>query len=75
MPESLDGMGIDVLLTGSQKAFGVAPGLAIVWAGPKALERRKAIGSIPDSYMDFEKWIPIMNDPFKYWGTPPVNLI
>lgn len=74
-PEYLDEMGIDVLLTGSQKAFGVAPGLAIVWAGPKALERRKSFGTIPDSYMDFEKWLPIMHDPMKYFGTPAVNLI
>ena len=74
-PEYVDEMGIDVLLTGSQKAFGVTPGLAILWAGPKALERRKALGTIPDSYIDFEKWIPIMQDPMKYWGTPPVNLI
>jgi len=73
--EYVDEMGIDVLLTGSQKAFGVTPGLAILWAGPKALERRKALGTIPDSYIDFEKWIPIMQDPSKYWGTPPVNLI
>jgi len=74
-PEYMDEMGIDILLTGSQKAFGVTPGLAILWAGPKALERRKALGTIPDSYVDFEKWIPIMHDPMKYWGTPPVNLI
>ncbi|HSH34848.1 alanine--glyoxylate aminotransferase family protein [Schnuerera sp.] len=74
-PEYLDEMGIDVLITGSQKAFGVAPGLAIVLAGPKALERRKALGTIRDYYIDFEKWIPIMNDPAKYFGTPPVNMI
>ena len=74
-PEYLDEMGIDVLITGSQKAFGVAPGLAIVLAGPKALERRKSLGTIRDYYVDFEKWIPIMNDPSKYFGTPPVNLI
>ena len=74
-PEYLDEMGIDVLITGSQKAFGVAPGLAIVLAGPKALERRKSLGTIRDYYVDFEKWIPIMNDPTKYFGTPPVNLI
>ena len=73
--EDIDGMGIDVLLTGSQKAFGVAPGLAVVWAGKKALQRRKSLGTIPDSYMDFEKWIPVMNDPGKYWGTPAVNLV
>ncbi|GFN36269.1 pyridoxal-phosphate-dependent aminotransferase family protein [Tepidimicrobium xylanilyticum] len=74
-PEYLDEMGIDVLITGSQKAFGVAPGLAIVLAGPKALERRKSLGTIRDYYIDFEKWIPIMRDPAKYFGTPPVNLI
>ncbi len=74
-PEYLDEMGIDVLITGSQKAFGVAPGLAIVLAGPKALERRKSLGTIRDYYVDFEKWIPIMNEPAKYFGTPPVNMI
>ncbi|NLJ99451.1 MAG: alanine--glyoxylate aminotransferase family protein [Tissierellia bacterium] len=74
-PEYLDEMGIDVLITGSQKAFGVAPGLAIVLAGPKALARRESLGTIRDYYIDFEKWIPIMNNPGKYFGTPPVNLI
>jgi aspartate aminotransferase-like enzyme len=73
--EYVDDMGIDVLLTGSQKAFGVAPGLAILWAGPKALERRKSLGTIPEFYIDFEKWMPIMNDPTKYFGTPAVNMI
>ncbi|HHV37920.1 MAG TPA: alanine--glyoxylate aminotransferase family protein [Tepidimicrobium sp.] len=74
-PEYLDQMGIDVLITGSQKAFGVAPGLAIVLAGPKAIERRESIGNIRDYYLDFNKWLPIMNDPGKYFGTPPVNMI
>lgn len=51
-------MNIDILLTGSQKAFGVAPGLAILWANEKALVRRKSFGMIPDYYIDFEKWLP-----------------
>lgn len=74
-PEYIDDMGIDVLITGSQKALGVAPGLALVFAGPKALERRKSLGTIRDYYMDFEKWLPIMKDPSKYFATPPVNMI
>lgn len=74
-PEYMDEMGIDVLITGSQKAFGVAPGLSIVLAGPKALEKRKALGTIRDYYLDFGKWLPIMDDPGKYFGTPPVNMI
>ncbi|MDF2676986.1 MAG: aminotransferase class [Bacillota bacterium] len=73
--EYVDDMGIDILFTGSQKAFGVAPGLAILWAGQKALNRRKSLGIIPEFYIDFEKWIPIMNDPSKYFATPAVNLI
>jgi aspartate aminotransferase-like enzyme len=74
-PEYVDEMGIDILFTGSQKAFGVAPGLAILWAGEKALARRKALGTIPEFYIDFDKWIPIMNDPSKYYATPAVNLV
>ncbi|MGD9569907.1 MAG: alanine--glyoxylate aminotransferase family protein [Sedimentibacter sp.] len=73
--EYVDDYGIDILFTGSQKAFGVAPGLLILWAGKKALERRKALGTIPEYYIDFEKWIPIMNDPSKYFATPAVNMI
>ena len=71
----VDGMDIDVLFTGSQKAFGVCPGIFILWAGKKALERRKSLGIIPEYYIDFEKWIPIMENPAKYFATPAVNLI
>ncbi|WP_041367597.1 pyridoxal-phosphate-dependent aminotransferase family protein [Natranaerobius thermophilus] len=74
-PEFINEMGIDILLTASQKAFGVPPGLAIVWASDKALKRREKIGEISEYYADFNKWLPIMNDPSKYFGTPPVNLI
>ena len=73
--EDVDGMGIDILLTGSQKAFGVAPGLAMLWAGEKAMERRKMLGTIPEYYCDFDLWLPIMHDPSKYFATPSINLI
>ncbi len=71
----VDGMGIDILLTGSQKAFGVCPGMFILWASKKALARRKALGTIPEYYVDFEKWLPIMENPAKYFATPAVNLV
>ncbi|MBU5428102.1 alanine--glyoxylate aminotransferase family protein [Tissierella pigra] len=74
-PEYVDDMNIDILITGSQKAFGVAPGLAIVWAGSKAMEKRKELGRIPEYYIDFDKWLPIMQDPSKYFATPAVNMI
>lgn len=74
--EDLDEMHIDVLLTGSQKAFGVSPGLAILLASQKSLARRKELGeTIPEYYVDYEKWIPIMKDPSKYFATPAINLI
>jgi len=73
--EYVDEMNIDILFTASQKAFGVPPGLAVLWAGEKALARKKQLGLIPEYYVDFDKWLPIMHDPSKYFATPPVNLI
>lgn len=73
--EDVDGMGIDVLFTGSQKAFGVCSGMFVVWASKNALQRRKELGMIPEYYVDFEKWIPIMENPAKYFATPAVNLV
>ena len=71
----MDGFGIDVLFTGSQKAFGVSPGMFILWASKAALARRKALGTIPEYFVDFEKWLPIMDNPAKYFATPAVNLV
>ncbi len=71
----VDGMKIDILFTGSQKAFGVCPGMFILWADKKALERRQSLDTIPEYYVDFEKWIPIMDDPSKYFATPAINLV
>ena len=47
----------------------------IVWASQKALARRKSLGTIPEYYVDFEKWLPIMENPAKYFATPAVNLV
>ncbi|MGC7872040.1 pyridoxal-phosphate-dependent aminotransferase family protein [Desulfosporosinus sp. SYSU MS00001] len=66
---------IDVVLTGSQKAIGVPPGLAIVAFGPRALAAREAITEVHGYYTDIKNWLPIMQDPGKYYATPPVNMI
>lgn len=66
---------IDVILTGSQKAIGVPPGLAIVAFNQTALAARAKMERVPAYYCDIYNWIPIMNDPGKYFATPPVNLI
>lgn len=66
---------IDVVLTGSQKAIGVPPGLAIVAFNQTALAARENIERVPAYYCDIYNWLPIMHDPSKYFATPPVNLI
>ncbi len=71
--------GIDLALTASQKAIGVPPGLALVVAGPRAMDafrnRKTPVGNY---YADWTQWLPIMEgyearQP-RYFGTPPVNL-
>lgn len=73
--EYVDEMGIDILFTGSQKAFGVAPGLIMLWASKKALERRMSLGDIPEYYIDIAKWLPVVQDPSKYFAAHAVNLV
>lgn len=43
MPIKKDELGIDVLLTGSQKAFAMPPGLAMISVSQRALDRAKTI--------------------------------
>ena len=72
--------GIDLALTASQKAIGVPPGLALVVAGPRAMDvyhQRKT--PVLNYYADWTQWLPIMKAYEErrpsYYGTPPVNLI
>jgi alanine-glyoxylate transaminase/serine-glyoxylate transaminase/serine-pyruvate transaminase len=71
--------GVDVALTASQKAISVPPGLALLVAGPRAMEayrqRKTPVGSY---YADWTSWLPIM-EAYEarrpsYFGTPAVNL-
>lgn len=72
--------GIDVVLTASQKAIGVPPGLALVMVSEKAMkvwkDRKTPVGNY---YADWTNWLPIMNAYAErkpsYFGTPAVNLI
>jgi alanine-glyoxylate transaminase/serine-glyoxylate transaminase/serine-pyruvate transaminase len=72
--------GVDLALTASQKAIGVPPGLALVMAGPRAMEayqRRETL--VGNYYADWANWLPIMEaygarSP-SYFGTPAVNLV
>ena len=68
------------MLTASQKAIGVPPGLALLVASPRALESFAARATTVRSYYaDWAKWLPIMRayearKP-SYFGTPAVNLV
>lgn len=76
VPEPMDEIAIDVLLSGSQKALGVPPGLAIIAAGEKAWEKRvRRAAPLNTFYLDLCRWLPIMKQPDKYFSTHPVNLI
>jgi len=67
--------GVDIMLTCSQKCFGIAPGLGLLWASKRAMAKRESMGQIRETYVDLEKWTPVMKDTIKYWGTPPVNML
>jgi len=72
--------GVDVALTASQKAIGVPPGLALLVAGPRAMEAFRARRTpVSNFYADWSLWLPIM-DAYEsrqigYFGTPAVNLV
>jgi alanine-glyoxylate transaminase/serine-glyoxylate transaminase/serine-pyruvate transaminase len=71
---------VDLALTASQKAIGVPPGLALVVAGPRAMDAfRKRKTPVGNYYADWTQWLPIM-EAYEarqpgYFGTPPVNLV
>ncbi|MCP4897056.1 MAG: alanine--glyoxylate aminotransferase family protein [bacterium] len=72
--------GIDVVLTASQKAIGVPPGLALLVVSKPAIEAwRERKAPARSYYADWEKWLPIMEAYEErrpsYFGTPAVNLI
>ncbi len=72
--------GVDVALTASQKAVGVPPGLALVVAGPRAVERFRArTHPVLNYYADWTNWLPVMEAyearRAAYFGTPAVNLV
>ena len=76
MDVQVDGWNIDVCFTGSQKALGVPPGLAIICFGERALKIRDERKSrMATYYGDLKRWAPVMAEPTKYFATHPVNMI
>ncbi len=71
--EPFDAWGVDVLLTAAQKAIGAPPGLALCLFSERAIGRRTGRTSLPAYYADLLRWLPIMEDPGRYFATPCVN--
>ncbi len=75
----MNALGADVYLTGSQKAIGLPPGLALLVASARALSARESLEHDPPKSLDFSEWLPIMHayearKP-SYFATPATNLI
>mmetsp|Transcript_9283 Transcript_9283/g.10266 ORF Transcript_9283/g.10266 Transcript_9283/m.10266 type:complete len:398 (-) Transcript_9283:95-1288(-) len=76
----MDEWGIDYVMTASQKALGVPPGLSVSMASERAIATHGArVKKVPNYYADWQNWLPIMKayESLKpsYFATPPVNLI
>lgn len=74
LPVEMDAWGVDCIVTGSQKALMLSPGLGYVALGPRAVARLEQVK--PQSYynLDLRRWLKSYqkNDvPF----TPPVSLV
>jgi len=76
MDVQVDGWGVNVSFTGSQKALAIPPGMTIVSFDSKAQMVREQRKTSPASYYgDLKRWLPILVDPTNYFATPPVNMM
>jgi aspartate aminotransferase-like enzyme len=76
MPIEMEADGIGVVVTASQKALAMPPGLAIVVLSQSALERRRQMSGSGSYFLDWLNWLPPMEDPTAhYFATLPTNLL
>lgn len=72
--------GADLYFTGSQKAIGLPPGLALMVVGERALAARSArTAAPPPLYLDWNSWLPIHRAYEErkpsYFATPATTLV
>jgi len=72
--QKFDKWGIDVIFTGSQKALAVPPGLTLLAFSERAIEKENTMAKVRTYYGDILRWMPVMEDPHKYFATPAVNM-
>jgi alanine-glyoxylate transaminase/serine-glyoxylate transaminase/serine-pyruvate transaminase len=70
--------GVDVVLTASQKALSLPPGLGLWMASPRALEARRRVPAPPLAW-DVDEWLPIHRAYEEgrpsYFATPATGLV
>ncbi|MGH1504451.1 MAG: pyridoxal-phosphate-dependent aminotransferase family protein [Acidimicrobiales bacterium] len=71
-PYEMDAWGVDVTVAASQKGLMTPPGLAFVWAGPKAMAAHES-AELRDGYTDWTSRINSQAHYQLYAGTPPVS--
>ncbi|MFK7761759.1 MAG: L-aspartate--glyoxylate aminotransferase BhcA [Roseobacter sp.] len=73
MPFDMDGWGVDIAVSGSQKGFMLATGMAILGVSPKALAAMET-ATLPRTFFDFRDMMGAnASGGFPY--TPPLQLI
>jgi alanine-glyoxylate transaminase/serine-glyoxylate transaminase/serine-pyruvate transaminase len=68
----MDSWGVDVTIAASQKGMMTPPGLAIVWAGPRALEAHRT-ANLTTRYWDWTYRTEEGPYYLRFCGTPPVS--
>jgi len=76
MPVGMDAAGIDVVITASQKALGMPPGLALLVVSDRALKVRRKLDGSGSYFLDWLNWEAPMRDPEgHYFATLPTNMV
>lgn len=76
MPVAVDGVGIDVCYSGTQKCLGVPPGLAPITFSDRAVERVESRAvPVASWYLDVTLIAGYLGSERRYHHTAPVNLI
>ena len=76
MPVGMADAGIDVVITASQKALGIPPGLAILAVSHRAMETRRQLGRCGSYFMDWLNWeAPMRDSEAHYFATLPTNMV
>jgi aspartate aminotransferase-like enzyme len=73
MPLPMEALGVDLVITGSQKAWGVPPGMSMLFFGPRALEAMER-SKTPRFYFDLRRYRKA-KDKGNFPFTPSISIL